>query len=99
MGRLDDEQIAAASDAFVKSDEALAQRVIAADDQIDALQREIEEKAVTVIARRQPMGRDLREIVGALRIANAARHGTSSSTNPGASCPSDCVTGRTGSNQ
>ncbi len=70
MGRLDDEQIAAATDAFVKSDEALAQRVIVADDQIDALQREIEEKAVTVIARRQPMGSDLREIVGALRIAN-----------------------------
>ena len=37
---------------------------------IDALQREIEEKAVLTIARRQPMAVDLREIVGALRIAN-----------------------------
>lgn len=70
MGRLDDEQIALATDAFVKSDDALARRVIMADDQIDALQREIEEKAITVIARRQPMGSDLREIVGALRISN-----------------------------
>jgi phosphate transport system protein len=44
--------------------------VIAADDQVDALQRDIEEKAVVTIARRQPMAVDLREIVGALRIAN-----------------------------
>ncbi len=48
----------------------LAQRVIAADVSIDKLQREIEEKAVLTIARRQPMAVDLREIVGALRVAN-----------------------------
>jgi phosphate transport system protein len=39
------------------------------DDQVDALQRDIEEKAVVIIARRQPMAVDLREIVGALRIS------------------------------
>src|SRR5262249_40836988 len=37
---------------------------------IDALQAEIEEKAVLTIARRQPMAVDLREIVGALRVSN-----------------------------
>jgi len=42
----------------------------AADGSIDALQREIEDKAVLTIARRQPMAVDLREIVGALRLAN-----------------------------
>ena len=47
-----------------------AERVIAADAAIDALQREIEERAVLTIARRQPMAVDLREIVSALRIAN-----------------------------
>src|SRR5674476_1695366 len=70
MGRLDDEQIAAATEALVKYDTVLASRVIAADDRVDALQQDIEEKAVTTIARRQPMAVDLREIVGALRIAN-----------------------------
>jgi phosphate transport system protein len=70
MGRLDDEQIAAATEALVGRDNALARRVIAADDRVDALQREIEEKAVSTIARRQPMAVDLREIVGALRISN-----------------------------
>jgi len=70
MGRLDDEQIADATEALMKRDTALARRVIAADDRVDALQREIEEKAVIAIARRQPMAVDLREIVGALRISN-----------------------------
>ena len=70
MGRLDEKQIADAVEALVKRDAALAKRVIAADDQIDALQREIEEKVVVTIARRQPMAVDLREIVGALRISN-----------------------------
>src|SRR5262249_14403106 len=37
---------------------------------VDALQREIEEKAVLTIARRQPMAVDLRDIVGALRMSN-----------------------------
>ena len=70
MGRLDGEQIADAIDALVKRDTALAERVIGADDRVDALQRAIEEKAVATIARRRPMAVDLREIVGALRIAN-----------------------------
>jgi phosphate transport system protein len=70
MGRLDGEQIADAIDALAKRDTVLAKRVIAADDQVDALQREIEEKAATTIARRQPMAVDLREILGALRISN-----------------------------
>lgn len=70
MGRLDGEQIADAINALVKRDTALAERVIAADDRVDALQREIEDKAVATIARRQPMAVDLREIVGALRISN-----------------------------
>ena len=44
--------------------------MIALDDKIDMLQREIEEKAILTIARRQPMAVDLREIVGALRVVN-----------------------------
>jgi len=70
MGRLDGEQIADAITALLKRDTALAERVIATDDRVDDLQREIEEKAVATIARRQPMAIDLREIVGTLRISN-----------------------------
>ena len=70
MGGLAEKQIADSVNALAKRDVALAQRVVLADVNIDALQREIEEKAVLTIARRQPMAVDLREIVGALRIAN-----------------------------
>ena len=70
MGGLAEKQIADAVDALAKRDGELAQRVVAADPLIDALQREIETKAVLTIARRQPMAVDLRELVSALRIAN-----------------------------
>jgi phosphate transport system protein len=70
MGNLDREQISDAMDALVKRDFDLAKWVIEADDRIDDLQRQVEEKAVATIARRQPMAIDLREIVGALHIAN-----------------------------
>src|SRR5256885_17068781 len=70
MGGLAEKQIADAVDALVRRDADRAQRVVAADISIDSLQREIEEKAVLTIARRQPMAVDLREIVGALRVAN-----------------------------
>jgi phosphate transport system protein len=70
MGRLDHKQITDAFEALVKRDLALAEQVIAADEQVDALQRDVEEEAIVTIARRQPMAVDLREIVGALRISN-----------------------------
>jgi phosphate transport system protein len=70
MGGLAEKQIADSVDALAKRDAERAQRVIGLDPQIDALQHEIEEKAILTIARRQPMAVDLREIVGALRVAN-----------------------------
>ena len=70
MGGIAEQQITDAIEALVKHDIALARRIIAADDQVDARQQEIEEKAIVTIARRQPMAADLREIVGALRISN-----------------------------
>ncbi|HEU5277195.1 MAG TPA: phosphate signaling complex protein PhoU [Xanthobacteraceae bacterium] len=70
MGGLAERQIAKAIEALDRRDPALADKVIAEDAKIDALQREIEEKAVLTIARRQPMAVDLREIVGALRVSN-----------------------------
>jgi phosphate transport system protein len=69
-GGLAERQIGDALDALNRHDATLARSVIAADAKIDALQREIEEKAILTIARRQPMAVDLRDIVGALRVSN-----------------------------
>ena len=50
-------------------DAGLAQRIIEGDRAIDDLQHEIEEKAIQVIARRQPMAVDLRTVIANLKIA------------------------------
>ncbi|MEW6452923.1 MAG: phosphate signaling complex protein PhoU [Pseudomonadota bacterium] len=70
MGGLAEKEVADAVAALTRRDHDLAQRVVAADPTIDALQREIEEKAILTIARRQPMAVDLREVVCALRVSN-----------------------------
>ena len=70
MGGLAEKEVSDSVAALTRRDHELAQRVVAADPTIDALQREIEEKAILTIARRQPMAIDLREIVAALRVAN-----------------------------
>src|SRR5437763_17091383 len=70
MGGLAEKLVADSIDALVRRDADLAQRVVATDAGVDALQHEVEEKAVLTIARRQPMAVDLREIVGAMRVCN-----------------------------
>jgi phosphate transport system protein len=70
MGGLAEKEIADSVVALVRRDADLAQRVIAIDPTVDALQRSIEEKVILTIARRQPMAVDLRDIVGSLRVSN-----------------------------
>ena len=70
MGGLAEKQIADSIETLTRRDVEGARHVVAADDAIDRLQREIEEKCVLTIARRQPMAVDLRQVVGALRISN-----------------------------
>ena len=69
MGGLAERMIVDAVDALIRRDVALGRRVVETDAEIDNLQRVIEERAVLTIARRQPMAIDLREIVGAMRVA------------------------------
>ncbi|MDZ7872585.1 MAG: phosphate signaling complex protein PhoU [Rhizobium sp.] len=69
MGGLAEQMVAESVRALVNSDAALAQKVISDDVLMDAMESEIGEKAVITIAKRQPVASDLREIIGALRIA------------------------------
>jgi phosphate transport system protein len=69
MGGIAERMLTDAANALVRDDSSLAQSVIAADRRLDELQRDIEERGVLTIARRQPLAVDLREIVSALRIA------------------------------
>ncbi|WP_409361526.1 phosphate signaling complex protein PhoU [Bartonella heixiaziensis] len=55
---------------IVCNDLQLATTVIADDLFLDEAERDINEKAITIICKRQPMAVDLREIVGAIRISS-----------------------------
>jgi phosphate transport system protein len=56
--------------ALVRGDTDLAQRVIETDHRLDVLERDVEEKAILTIAKRQPMAVDLRAIVSSIRLAS-----------------------------
>ncbi|MCF6249020.1 MAG: phosphate signaling complex protein PhoU [Desulfobacula sp.] len=64
-----EQQLSKAIDAFVAMDVDLANAVIAHDEYINHLQRDIEEDAVLFLARRQPMALDLRHLLSVMKIA------------------------------
>ena len=69
MGGLAESQVAAAIQATIKRDSELAHEVVEQDALVDALETEVEALAMRLLALRQPMARDLREIVSSLKIA------------------------------
>jgi phosphate transport system protein len=69
MGGIAEKMLSDAMDALWSIDVDLARTVVAMDPRLDILQREIEDNAILTIARRQPMARDLREIVAAIRVS------------------------------
>ena len=69
MGGIAKKMTIDAMDALANADTALAHQVVAIDSRVDALQREIEDVAVVMIARRQPVAVDLRGLIGAIRVA------------------------------
>ncbi|WP_018182009.1 phosphate signaling complex protein PhoU [Kaistia granuli] len=70
MGGMAERLVDVAVGALIRVDTATAKTVIADDKKLDALQRECEERAIMIIARRQPMAMDLREVIAAQRIAS-----------------------------
>ena len=70
MGGLTEKQVANAADALRQRDADLARTTIAADIKIDELEREIEDQSISMIARRQPMALDLRQIMVAVKITS-----------------------------
>ncbi|EPD67050.1 phosphate signaling complex protein PhoU [Streptomyces sp. HGB0020] len=58
-----------ATSALLDADLQLAESVIAGGDTVDDLQRDMENRAVAVLARQQPVARDLRLVVTSLRMS------------------------------
>ncbi len=69
MGGMAEAAVGDATRALLKLDHEMAKAVIAQDKQIDAMHRQIDDMAVSMIARRQPMAVDLRAIITAIHVA------------------------------
>lgn len=69
MSRRVAEAVSGASRALREADLALAEQVIAADAEIDALERALDERCVLLLAQQQPVATDLRVVVSGLRMS------------------------------
>ncbi|WP_069816803.1 phosphate signaling complex protein PhoU [Streptomyces sp. TP-A0874] len=69
MARLVGSAVGRATTAILDADLDLAERVIAGDEKVDDLQRELENRAITLLARQQPVATDLRTVVTSLRMS------------------------------
>lgn len=69
MSRMVTAAMTSAGTALLTADRALAEAVIADDHTIDALERDLDERCVALLAQQQPVARDLRVVVSALRMS------------------------------
>jgi phosphate transport system protein len=70
MGGLAESQLGAAIEAVATRDAELAGQVVQTDPKVDQLERDVDNLAIRLLALRQPVARDLREIFAALKIAS-----------------------------
>ncbi|GAB5469913.1 MAG: phosphate signaling complex protein PhoU [Rhodospirillales bacterium] len=70
MGGLTESQLARAVQALSRRDAGLAAEVVRDDSEVDELEQEVSNQAIKLLALRQPMAGDLREIVAALKISS-----------------------------
>jgi phosphate transport system protein len=68
MGGIVETQVALAAEAIMHRDAAAAARAVEEDPKVDALEREVETFVIRLLALRQPVAGDLRQIVAALKI-------------------------------
>jgi len=71
MGGLAEAQLSDALKALREGDTALAERVIRSDQRVDELEQRVQEQVVSMLALRQPMATDLRQIVTSIKLGVA----------------------------
>ena len=70
MAALSRQALQNANIAYLERNDTLAQEVIDGDRRINALELEIDQKALKLLALEQPMAKDLRTILGTIKISN-----------------------------
>ena len=70
MANRAEELVDLAVDALRERDEGKAEAVLTGDAELDTLELEVEQRAIALLALQQPMARDLRFIIGAIKISS-----------------------------
>lgn len=70
MSTLAEELVEQSVEALLRHDQGIAEMVIAGDKEIDQLEVEIEQRAIALLALQQPMARDLRFVIGAIKVSS-----------------------------
>ena len=68
MGGIVENQVAMASEAIMTRDSSVASKVVEEDPRVDAIERQVEQFVIRMLALRQPLAGDLRLIIAALKI-------------------------------
>ena len=68
MAALTENALTKALRAFFERDSDLAEEVVASDEEIDLLEVDIDKRCLRLLALEQPMARDLRFIIGCMRV-------------------------------
>lgn len=68
MGTYIEESVEKVMSALKNTNAKLAEEIMKEDDRIDDLEREIEKKCITIIAKQQPVASDLRKITSIMRM-------------------------------
>src|SRR4051812_44182378 len=71
MGGMVENQLALATQAIAEQDADIATRAVQQDPHVDAIERQVEQLVIRMLALRQPMAADLRQIVSGLKISAA----------------------------
>ena len=70
MSQRAEELVDVSVEALLKSDAGKAEAVIAGDHELDSLEVEVEQRAISLLALQQPMARDLRFIISAIKVSS-----------------------------
>lgn len=68
MGGLVETQVSAAMDAYISSQSSQLADIVAADQKINSLEKNIDDNCAHIIAKRQPTASDLRLVLGIIKI-------------------------------
>ena len=69
MGGMVEAELSGAVEALIRRDSEMARRIIESDKEVDVLEQKVDEQVIRLLALRQPMAVDLREVLCALKVA------------------------------